>query len=150
MIERGREPASGPDEHGRTFVLVEADDEVASAYNAIGTSSAVLVDAKGRIASSLAPGAEAISRLVASETDGAAPALEQPDGLGRRDFLVRLAAGVASSALYAAGRLRRLRRRARGAVRRDALRRLVRPHEDRFPELRRLREGVHQPHPDAR
>lgn len=45
-------------------VLLQRDREVATAYHAYGTPSAVLVDAEGRIASPVAAGAEAIRELV--------------------------------------------------------------------------------------
>jgi thiol-disulfide isomerase/thioredoxin/uncharacterized membrane protein YphA (DoxX/SURF4 family) len=53
-------------------VLLQRDREVATAYHAHGTPSAVLVDAQGRIASPVAAGAEAIRQL-ADTLRGPAP-----------------------------------------------------------------------------
>ncbi|GAC1343592.1 MAG: hypothetical protein NVSMB27_03650 [Ktedonobacteraceae bacterium] len=52
-------------EHGITAVLLQKDREVAEAYKAYGTPSALLVRSDGTIGSSLAQGAEAIRELVA-------------------------------------------------------------------------------------
>jgi uncharacterized membrane protein YphA (DoxX/SURF4 family)/peroxiredoxin len=52
--------------HDLGIVLLEVDAEVSSRYQAHGTPAAVLVDASGQIASSLARGAEGIRRLVRS------------------------------------------------------------------------------------
>ena len=104
VIERGHERA-GPatDEHGRTVVLLQEDDKVASAYSAIGTPSAVLVDVDGRIASGLAPG-EAAIRLLVGELEYAEPAAwrEHLLPLARREFLLRLAGSVAGASVVLA------------------------------------------------
>jgi peroxiredoxin len=52
-------------EHGLTRVLLQRDYEVAEAYRASGTPSAVLVRPDGTIGSAVAPGADAIRALVA-------------------------------------------------------------------------------------
>ena len=52
-------------EHGITRVLLQQDREVAAAYQASATPSAVLIDRDGAIASPLAQGADAIRGLVA-------------------------------------------------------------------------------------
>lgn len=57
-------------EHGLANVLVQHDYEVAQAYQAYGTPSAVLVQADGTIASPVAPGLEAIKALVARTVHG--------------------------------------------------------------------------------
>ena len=72
-------------------VLEREDDAVEAvfeAYQVDGTPAAILVDADGRIASSVAAGADAIRRLVTS--GHAEPAGELP----RREFLIRLAAAA--------------------------------------------------------
>jgi uncharacterized membrane protein YphA (DoxX/SURF4 family)/peroxiredoxin len=51
-------------------VLLQKDREVANMYQAYGTPSAVLVRPDGTIGSAVAPGAEAISALVSSATNG--------------------------------------------------------------------------------
>ncbi len=61
-IEANRIKAS---EHSITQVLVQQDREIAMAYQAYGTPSAVLIRADGSIGSPLAQGAEAIRVLVA-------------------------------------------------------------------------------------
>ncbi|MBV8822616.1 MAG: redoxin domain-containing protein, partial [Ktedonobacteraceae bacterium] len=53
-------------EYGITHLLLQKDREVAQAYQAAATPSAVLIDAAGNIGSSLAQGADAIRALVAS------------------------------------------------------------------------------------
>ena len=52
-------------EHETTLVLLQRDREVAEAYQAHGTPSAVLVHADGTVGSELAQGADAIRSLVA-------------------------------------------------------------------------------------
>jgi peroxiredoxin len=96
VVERGREPAGGLDEHGRMLVLLQADDEVSSAYGAIGTPGAVLVDVEGRVASGVAWGADAIRRLAgqpASVESATSPDWLRP--VGRREFLFRFAGASA-------------------------------------------------------
>ena len=61
-VEANRTKAS---EHGITQVLLQEDREIATAYQAYGTPSAVLIRADGSIGSPLAQGAEAIRVLVA-------------------------------------------------------------------------------------
>ena len=51
--------------HDVGTVLLETGEDLAAQYQALGTPSAVLVSPSGRIASSLAQGAEAIRQLVA-------------------------------------------------------------------------------------
>ncbi len=62
-------------EHGVRPVLLQREDEVADAYQAHGTPSAVLVNADGTIASPVRSGAEAIRDLVShiGESPGASP-----------------------------------------------------------------------------
>ncbi|HEV2122444.1 MAG TPA: redoxin family protein [Chloroflexota bacterium] len=66
LISRGTPEANRAKsaEHQLTSVLLQQDREVAEAYEASGTPSAVLVLAGGTIASPLAAGAEAIRALV--------------------------------------------------------------------------------------
>jgi len=66
LISRGTVEANRPkaSEHGLRHVLLQADREVAGAYQASGTPSAVLVRRDGTIGSALAQGAEAIRQLV--------------------------------------------------------------------------------------
>ncbi len=51
-------------EHGLTHVLLQEDREVAQAYEAYGTPSAVVINPDGTIASPLGMGADAIRKLV--------------------------------------------------------------------------------------
>jgi peroxiredoxin len=60
-------------ENGLAQVLLQNDREVAEAYNAYGTPTAVLVQADGTIGSGLAGGAEAIGQLVGRTTGTAVP-----------------------------------------------------------------------------
>jgi peroxiredoxin len=59
-------------EHGLFNVLVQEDREVAEAYGADGTPSAVIVDPDGTVASPLAEGPDRIRALVARMVSGAA------------------------------------------------------------------------------
>jgi hypothetical protein len=95
-------------EHGLANVVLDADGAVADAYGYLGTPSAVLVGADGRIASPVAAAAYGIEALVADLT-GAPPPRPQPvvrpgqePSLTRLELLVRAGtavAGVASLAL---------------------------------------------------
>jgi peroxiredoxin len=60
-------------QHGLTMLLLQRASEVAQAYGAYGTPSAVLVDAGGAIASPVVSGADAIRALIESTLD-ASPA----------------------------------------------------------------------------
>ncbi len=60
--------AVNPETHGLRDVLVQANREIAEAYQANGTPSAVLIGASGKIASPLAWGAQAITQLIHSAT----------------------------------------------------------------------------------
>lgn len=66
LISRGTVEANRPKvtEYGMTHVLPQKDREVAQAYQAYGTPSAVLVRQDGMIGSSLAQGADAIRALI--------------------------------------------------------------------------------------
>jgi peroxiredoxin/uncharacterized membrane protein YphA (DoxX/SURF4 family) len=55
-------------QHGLELVLLQRDREVASAYLAHGTPSAVLISADGRVASPLARGADEVRTAVAAAT----------------------------------------------------------------------------------
>jgi peroxiredoxin len=68
LISRGTVEAnrSKVTEHGLRHVLLQQDREVATAYQAYGTPSAVLVRRDGTIGSPLAQGADAIRTLMAS------------------------------------------------------------------------------------
>jgi thiol-disulfide isomerase/thioredoxin len=101
VLERGARPAA-VDEYGRSLVLCPPDESVAQAYRAAGTPSAVLVDRSGRIASSIAPGAPGIRRLVAGEAL-AAPAHARERRLTRLELVAKLAsAGLVLTAWRAA------------------------------------------------
>jgi peroxiredoxin/uncharacterized membrane protein YphA (DoxX/SURF4 family) len=67
LISRGTPEANHAKvaEYGLTHVLLQQDREVAQAYQAHGTPTAVMVYPDGTIGSPLAPGAEAIAALVA-------------------------------------------------------------------------------------
>src|SRR5207247_817962 len=66
LISRGTVEANRPkaSEYGLTHVLLQQDREVAQAYQASGTPSAVLVRRDGTIGSPLAQGADAIRALL--------------------------------------------------------------------------------------
>jgi peroxiredoxin len=63
-------------------VLLQKDSEVASIYKANGTPSGYLIDAEGRIASSLAIGTEGLLALVAGESGDTINARPHPRGEG--------------------------------------------------------------------
>ncbi len=67
--------AATPQTHGLRDVLVQANREIAGAYQANGTPSAVLIAASGTIASPLASGAQAITQLIHSATPSGLPAV---------------------------------------------------------------------------
>lgn len=82
LISRGKPEINSTKsaEHGLTNILLQHDREVATAYQAHGTPSAVLIRQDGTIASHVAAGAEAIRALVnqivgTSVTNGARPPL---------------------------------------------------------------------------
>src|SRR5207248_9380261 len=66
LISRGTVEANRPKvtEYGLTHVLLQHDREVAQAYQASGTPSAVLIHHDGTIGSPLAQGADAIRALI--------------------------------------------------------------------------------------
>jgi peroxiredoxin/uncharacterized membrane protein YphA (DoxX/SURF4 family) len=68
LISRGTVEANRPKatEYGLTHVLLQHDREVAQAYQASGTPSAVLIRQDGTIGSPLAQGADAIRALIAT------------------------------------------------------------------------------------
>jgi peroxiredoxin len=68
LLSRGTAEANRPraTEYGLTHVLLQQDREVAQAYQASGTPSAVLIRRDATIGSSLAQGAEAIRALIGS------------------------------------------------------------------------------------
>jgi len=67
LVSRGTAEVNRPKatEYGLTHVLLQQDREVAQAYQASGTPSAVLVRQDGTIGSPLAAGADAIRALIA-------------------------------------------------------------------------------------
>ena len=67
--------AATPQTHGLRDVLVQANREIAEAYGANGTPSAVLIGVDGKIASPLAWGAQAITQLIHSATSSGLPAV---------------------------------------------------------------------------
>ena len=75
LISRGTVEANRPKatEYGLTHVLLQKDREVAEAYQASGTPSAVLIRRDGTIGSSLAQGVEAIGALIATALSPAGP-----------------------------------------------------------------------------
>ena len=77
VISRGASEANRAKvgEHGLVNVLLQRDREVAMAYQAHGTPSAVLVRPDGTIGSALAAGAEAIGQLVTRATGAIVPAM---------------------------------------------------------------------------
>ncbi len=113
VIEQRRDghELGATDEHGRQNVLVQAGDEVAEAYRARGTPTAVLIGSDGRIASAVAGGSAEIGSLMAATVSHfvaprrpAAPDAEHdwsdrpwpPMPLIRRELLVRGAAASAA------------------------------------------------------
>lgn len=91
----GGNAGAGPDEYGRTLVLLREDEEVPQTYRAEGTPVAVLVAADGRIASGIAPGAGAIRTLVGSQVGGL-ETVREPWRLPRRALLLRAAGALAA------------------------------------------------------
>jgi peroxiredoxin/uncharacterized membrane protein YphA (DoxX/SURF4 family) len=93
VVSRGSVEANRrhADPHGITPVLLQQDREVAQAYHALATPSAVLIDREGKIGSPLAQGAEAIRSLVASAFGGyplnTLPMAAQRNGNGSRPTL---------------------------------------------------------------
>jgi peroxiredoxin len=75
LISRGTPEANRAKirEHGLTHVLLQQDREVATAYQAQATPTAVIVGPDGTIGSPLAPGAEAIAALVARTVGSPTP-----------------------------------------------------------------------------
>jgi peroxiredoxin len=94
VLERRHEQwGSTTDEHGRTIVLLQEDDEVARAYGANGTPSAVLVGADGTLASPLVGGALGIEGLFESVRGvPAGPAGVRGRGLTRLELVARAGA----------------------------------------------------------
>ena len=83
-VEANRTKAT---EHGLSYVLLQKDREVAQAYQANGTPSAVIVRPDGTIGSPVSAGAEAIKTLVAKTTgtlqlQAAPAAAARPGGNG--------------------------------------------------------------------
>jgi peroxiredoxin len=102
VVERGH-AQGGSDGHGRADLLLEEGDEVAAAYRAIGTPSAIRVDIDGRIASRPAEGAPAIERLVSGAGAARGPAVVEPRlGLTRLELLARAGSAAAAVALVGA------------------------------------------------
>ncbi|MBA3946075.1 MAG: redoxin domain-containing protein [Herpetosiphonaceae bacterium] len=70
-------------EHGVTHILLQKDREIANAYQAYGTPTAVIIQPDGTIGSPLAPGADAIRALLVRTIGTPAPALSVlPQGAG--------------------------------------------------------------------
>ena len=67
--------AATPQAPGLRDVLVQANREIAEAYQVNGTPSAVLIAASGKIASPPAAGAQAITQLIHSATTSGLPAV---------------------------------------------------------------------------
>ena len=67
--------AATPQAPGLRDVLMQANREIAEAYQANATPSAVLIAASGKIASPLAAGAQAITQLIHSATSSGLPAV---------------------------------------------------------------------------
>jgi thiol-disulfide isomerase/thioredoxin/uncharacterized membrane protein YphA (DoxX/SURF4 family) len=67
LISRGKPEAylAKSAEHGLSNILLQQNNEVADAYQVAGTPTGILVRADGTIGSGLAPGGDAIRRLVA-------------------------------------------------------------------------------------
>jgi peroxiredoxin/uncharacterized membrane protein YphA (DoxX/SURF4 family) len=89
LMSRGTVEANRPKvtEYGLTHVLLQQDREIAEAYQANGTPSAVLVRRDGTIGSPLAAGADAIRALITSALNLPAPSApltaDSADGNGR-------------------------------------------------------------------
>ena len=83
LVSRGTPGANRPKsaEHGVNRILLQRDSEVAEAYQASGTPIGVVVGPDGRIASSLAPGADAIRALVGRTLGTPSGAVPAPNAL---------------------------------------------------------------------
>ena len=86
LISRGTVEANRAKitEPGVTNVLLQKDREIAEAYKAFGTPSAVLVRQDGTIATPLAQGADAIRALITSTLNPPAAAPRAPNSRGWR------------------------------------------------------------------
>ena len=82
LVSRGARDANlaHAREHGLADVLVQADREVSERYGVPGTPAAVLIAAEGTIASSVQPGAQAITALVAGQVAPPALIVHRHDG----------------------------------------------------------------------
>ena len=74
--------AATPQTHGLRDVLLQAGREIAAAYGANGTPSAVLIAVSGTIASPLAWGAQAITQLIHSAASSGLPAVPAARAVG--------------------------------------------------------------------
>ena len=98
-------PFGAADPHGRANVLIDDAGEVAAAYEAHGTPTAVLVSAEGRIASPVVGGPSRVEDLVADRVTGLARRNRARRGgpldlcreLIRRELLVRGAGALAAT-----------------------------------------------------
>ena len=111
VIERRDGTTDGErDEHGRRTVLLQSESEVADAYGAQGTPTAVMVGADGRVANSVAGGSVAIEALMAENVTRFEPHPVEVEGgsawtvpvrfggpLIRRELLTRGAAASAAA-----------------------------------------------------
>jgi peroxiredoxin len=79
-----RHKAATPQTPGLRDMLVQANREIAEAYQVTGTPSAVLIGADGKIASPLATGAQAITQLIHSATTSGLPAVPAAARAARR------------------------------------------------------------------
>ncbi len=95
--------AGEPDEHGRRTVLLQRESEIASAYGAEGTPSAVMVQADGRVASAVAGGSVAIEALIAQVVTRFEPHPIEADGGSAWTVPVRLGGPLIRRELLARG-----------------------------------------------
>ena len=123
-------------DHGLQGVLLDPEGEVASAYRANGTPTAVVVRRDGRIGSGVAGGADQIAELVAGLVTNFEPLANEPEPvplgeprLARRELLRGFAVSWAALLLTKA--------RPAWAAERDQLV----PHRGRCPRSRRCGSG---------
>jgi uncharacterized membrane protein YphA (DoxX/SURF4 family)/thiol-disulfide isomerase/thioredoxin len=104
VIERrDGSPALQRDEHGRRTVLLQSESEVADAYGAQGTPTAVLVGADGRVASSVAGGSAGIEALMAESVTRFEPHPIEAEGGSAWTVPVRLGGPLIRRELLARG-----------------------------------------------
>ncbi len=103
VIERRNGSLPGRDEHGRRTVLLQDGSEIADAYGARGTPTAVMVGADGRVASAVAGGSAGIEALMAASVSHFKPHPVEEEGGSAWTVPVRLGGPLVRRELLARG-----------------------------------------------